>query len=245
VEDFEAALDIFEAEAYIALVQLDKIVLSDSPPVVVEADEELASAGVLGKMDKAGVAVFEDIVDQLLDDPEDNEFIFSLKSFPIVVESGAGVHAAGSAYLLEQVIYGGLEAKVLERGGHQGVADVADELDGIVDDLFGVVDALQLGGLVEVDEVLVEVQPGGCEEGTRVVVEIGCDPLAFFFLEPDAGVQEQLLLVLFHALEPQLVADNLALVEDNKDNQADRKGQHPDCAKEQHLGHSTVWVSDF
>ena len=72
MEDFEAALDIFEAEAYIALVQLVKIVLSDSPSVVVEADEELASAGVLGQVDKAGVAMFEDIVDQFLDDPEDN-----------------------------------------------------------------------------------------------------------------------------------------------------------------------------
>lgn len=94
VEDFEPALDIFEAEAYIALVQLDKIVLSDSPPVVVEADEELGAAGVLGQVDKAGVAMFEDIVDQFLDDPEDNEFIFRLKSFPIVMESRAGVHAS-------------------------------------------------------------------------------------------------------------------------------------------------------
>ena len=45
MEDFEAALDIFEAEAYIALVQLVKIVLSDSPSVVVEADEEMKFRG--------------------------------------------------------------------------------------------------------------------------------------------------------------------------------------------------------
>lgn len=111
------------------------------------------------------------------------------------------------------------------------MANVADELDGIVDDLFGVVDALQLGGLVEVDEVLIEVKPGGGQEGACVVMEIGGDPLAFFFLEPDAGVKEELLLVLFHALEPQLVADNPTLVEDYKDNQPDSKGQHPDSAK--------------
>ena len=217
MEDLEAALDIFEAEAYIALVQLVKIVLGDSSSVVVEADEELASAGVLGQVDKARVAVFEDIVDQFLDDPENNEFIFRLKSFPIVVESGAGVHAAGAADLLEQVIDCRLEPKIFEGGGHQGVADIADELDGVIDDLFGVIDALQLGGFVEVDEVLVEVKAGGGKEGAGVVVEVGGDALAFFFLKPDAGIEEKFLLVLFHPLEPQLVADDLTLVEDNED----------------------------
>jgi hypothetical protein len=49
-------------------------------------------------------------------------------------------------------------------------------------------------------------------------VEIRGDPLAFFFLEPDTGIEEEFLLVLLHTLEPELVADNPALVKDNKDN---------------------------
>ena len=35
--------------------------------------------------------------------------------------------------------------------------DIADQLNGVIDDLLGIVDALQLGGLVQVDEVLIEI----------------------------------------------------------------------------------------
>ena len=157
VKDFEPALDIFEAEAYVALVQLVKVTLGNTSSIVVEADEEFVSAGILGQMDEAGITVFQDVVDQFLDDPEDNEFVLGLEPFAVVVEPGAGVHTAGAADLLEQIIYGRFQAKVLERGGHQRMADIADELDRVVDDLLGVVDALQLGGFVEVDKVFVEV----------------------------------------------------------------------------------------
>ena len=245
VKDFEPALDIFEAQADIALVQLVKVGLGNPSSIVVEADEELVAAGVLGQVDKAGIAVFQDVVDQFLDDPEDDELVFGLEPFPVIVKTGAGVHAAGAADLLEQIIYCGFETKVLERWRHQRMADIANELDGVVDDLFGVVDALQLGGFVEVDEVFVEVQAGCGEEGAGVVVEVGGDPLAFFFLEPDAGVEEEFLLVLFHALEPQLVADDLSLVEDDEDDQPDSKRQHPDSAKEKHKGNGATGISDF
>ena len=189
-----------------------------SSSVMVEADKEFVPACILGQVDKAGVAVLEDIVDQLLDDPEDDQLILGLQPFPIVMKARAGVHAARSTDLLEQVIYGRFEPKVFERRRHQGMADIADELDSIVDDLLGVVDALQLGGLIEIDEVLIEVQPGCSQEGACIVVEIGGDPLAFLFLQADAGVEEEFLLVLFHALEPQLIADDLSLVKDDEDN---------------------------
>ncbi len=168
---------------------------------MVEADEEFVSAGILGQMDEAGVAVFQNIVDQFLYDPEDDELVFGLEAFAIVVKPGTGVHAPGAADLLEQIIYGRFEAKVLKRGGHQRMTDIADELDSVVDDLLGVVDALQLGGLVEVDEVFVEIQASGREEGAGIIVEISRDALAFFFLEAYAGVEEKLLLVLFHPLK--------------------------------------------
>jgi len=43
--------------------------------------------------------------------------------------------------------------------------DIPYQLNGIVDDLFGVVDALELGGLVEIDQVFVQVQAGCCQQG--------------------------------------------------------------------------------
>ena len=62
------------------------------------------------------------------------------------------------------------------------MADVANELDGVVDDLAGLEDRLQLGALVLVHEVFVEVQAGGGQEWSGIVVEIGGESLAFFFL---------------------------------------------------------------
>ena len=53
------------------------------------------------------------------------------------------------------------------------MADVADKLDGIVDDLAGLEYGLKLGALVLVYEVFVEVQAGGGQQGAGIVVEIG------------------------------------------------------------------------
>jgi hypothetical protein len=94
VQDFQPALDIFQAQAYIALIELIKIVLGYASPVVMQTYEELIAAGILGEVYKAGVAVLEYIVDQFLDDPENDQLIFGLEPFPVVMEAGAGIHAA-------------------------------------------------------------------------------------------------------------------------------------------------------
>jgi len=116
------------------------------------------------------------------------------------------------------------------------MADVADQLDGIVDDLFCIVDALELRRLVEVDQVFIKVKPGGGKEGPGIVVQVCGDPLAFLFLEANAGVEEQFLLVLLHPLQTHLVANDFPLVKDNEDNEPDSKRQHSDSAKEKHGG---------
>jgi len=73
------------------------------------------------------------------------------------MEPGTCIHAARAADLLEQIIYGRFQSKVFQGRGHQAVGDISDQLDGIVDDLFGVVDALKLGRFIEVDEIFIEV----------------------------------------------------------------------------------------
>ena len=108
-------------------------------------------------MDEAGIAVLEDIVNELLDDTENDELILGFEAFAVIVKTRAGIHAARATDLLKEVIYGGFETEILECRWHETVGDVAYQLDGIVDDLFGVVDALELSGLVEVDQIFIEV----------------------------------------------------------------------------------------
>jgi len=42
------------------------------------------------------------------------------------------------------------------------------------------------------------------------------------------------LLVLFHALEPQLVADDLALVKDDENDKPNSERQHANSAEKEH-----------
>jgi len=62
-------------------------------------------------------------------------------------------------------------------------------------------------------------------------VEVGGNTLTFFFLQADGGIQQQLLLILFHALEAQLVAYHLTLVKDDENDEPDGKGKHAYGAK--------------
>ena len=99
--------------------------------------------------------------------------------------------------------------------------DVPDELDGIVNDLLGVIDALQLGIDILVNEVFVEVEAGGGQEGPGVIMKVCGYTLPFFFLPAYGGVEQDLLLFIFHFLELHLVFDDPALVENDKHDQAD------------------------
>lgn len=76
-------------------------------------------------------------------------------------------------------------------------------------------------------------------------MEIGGNTLPLFFLEPDRGVEQQFLLILLHALQPQLIADDLSLMKDDEDDKPDSQCQHTDSAKEQHQRHAATRVSDF
>ena len=135
-----------------------------------EADKEAVAAGILREMYKTGVAVFEDIIDQLLDHAENDQFVFGLEPFAVIVKTGAGIHAAGSADLLEQIVHGGLETEILQGRRHQAMRDIPDQLDGVVDDLLGIIDALELCLFVEVYKILIEVEARRSEQGAGIVV---------------------------------------------------------------------------
>src|SRR3954469_24507118 len=70
MQHFQPALNIFQSEANRALIQFLKIRLSQSSSIVMEPKEAFVVIQVLGEMDEACITMFQDIVDQLLDDPE-------------------------------------------------------------------------------------------------------------------------------------------------------------------------------
>src|SRR2546423_3231974 len=98
---------------------------------------------ILRKMDKACIAVFQDIVYQFLYDAEYDQFFFRQHSFPVVVEAATGIHPSRAANLLEEVVYCGFQAEILKGWRHQAMRDITDKLDRIVNDLFCIIYALE------------------------------------------------------------------------------------------------------
>lgn len=58
------------------------------------------------------------------------------------MEAAAGVDGAGSVDLLENIIDGRFESEIFQGRGHQTMTDVANQLNGIIDDLTGLKDRL-------------------------------------------------------------------------------------------------------
>src|SRR5690606_10312714 len=113
--------DIFKAKASAALVQFFEICLCKATSIMVHADIQFRAAEVLREVNKAGITVFKDVVDQFLDHAEDNQLLVCRQPFAIVMKPAACIKASRAAYLLEEVVYGGFKAEVLKGRGHQAV----------------------------------------------------------------------------------------------------------------------------
>lgn len=231
MQHLKPALDVLKTEPYITLIQFIEIILGDAPAVMVEPDKELVTAGILRQMDKARITVLQNVVDKFLDHPEDDQLVLRLQPLPVIMEPRTGIHAARTADLLEKIVDRRFQAKIFEGRGHQAVGDIPDQLDSIVDNLFGIVDALKLGSLVKVHEILVQIKPRRGEQRARIVMQIGGDPLALLLLQTDRGIQQQLLLILFHPLQSLLIADDLTLMENDENDQPYGQRQHPNGAE--------------
>ena len=80
---------------------------------MVDAEVELVSMYILGEVDKTGIAVLKNIIDQFLHNAEDDQFFFFFKSFLVLMETAAGIDGTRAADLLEQVVDGRLQPEVL------------------------------------------------------------------------------------------------------------------------------------
>lgn len=157
---------------------------------MVDAEVEFIAMHILREVDKTGAAVLKDIIDQFLDDTEDHQLFFSFEPVLVFMKTAAGINAAGTTDLLEQVIHGRLQPEILQGRRHQAMADITDELDGIINDLAGLEDRLQLGGLILVHQILIQIQTGCGQQGTGIIVQVGSQALAFLFLQFDRGIQQ-------------------------------------------------------
>src|SRR5690242_13819174 len=118
-----------------------------------EANIQFITTQVLGEVNKTGIAVFQYVIYQLLYHSENDQFLIGMQPFAIIVKAATGVHAARTAYFLKQIVHCRFESEIFKGRGHQAMRNISNKLNGIVDNLFGVVNALKLGGFIEVNEV--------------------------------------------------------------------------------------------
>jgi len=114
------------------------------------------------------------------------------------------------------------------------MGNIPDQLDGIVYDLLGIINALQLGRNILVNQVVIQVQARRSQQRAGIIMKVSRNALPFFFLPPDGGIEENLLLFLFQSLQLLLVLDDPLLVKHNEYHQPNGKYQHPQGAEEQH-----------
>ena len=63
---FHPTLNIFQSKPKGAFIHFLKVILCDASTIVVEAQEESTFRNILGDVHEAGVAVFQDVIDEFL-----------------------------------------------------------------------------------------------------------------------------------------------------------------------------------
>src|SRR5690349_8219309 len=117
------------------MVKPVKFCLYNTMTVMVEPEITVGCIRILSQVDKPGITMFNDIVDQFLHHPKDQQFLLHFKPCPVIMEANAGIEGTAAVYFLEKVTHGAFQSKVLEGRGHHAMADIPYQLNGIVDDL--------------------------------------------------------------------------------------------------------------
>lgn len=66
VHHAQSAGDVLQSQTFLSFVERFKIDLFQSASIVMDPQEELPIVCILRQMNEAGIAVFEDVIDQLL-----------------------------------------------------------------------------------------------------------------------------------------------------------------------------------
>jgi hypothetical protein len=103
LQDFHPALNIFKSQSEGAFIHFLEIILSDTSSIMMKPKIEPTFLHILCDVHETGVGVFEDVVDQFLHDPEDEQFLFRNESLAVIMEPAAGVDGAGATYVFLQL----------------------------------------------------------------------------------------------------------------------------------------------
>ena len=152
---------------------------------------------ILSKVDETWITMLKDIIDKLLYDTENKQLLFRLQPLFIIMKTLACIYRSAAAYFLEKIVDRWFQTKVLKRWRHQVVANITDELNSIINDLSCLENALKLVYFILVHQVLIQVQSGRSKQWTRVIMQVGSETLALFFLHFNRGIEHHFLLVYF------------------------------------------------
>ena len=113
----ESAGDIFQSQSFRAFIQGFKIGLLQPATIVMNAQEKFPFVCILREVDETGIAVLENVVHQLLYDPEHDQFLLHFHTVFVIVEAAARVDGTRSVDFLEKVVDRGFQSEILQGGG--------------------------------------------------------------------------------------------------------------------------------
>jgi len=82
----DSALYILQPKSHRTFIEFIKVILCYAAAIVMDADKKFTILVILRDMNKAGVTVFQDIIDQFLDDPEYEQFLFRFHALAVIME---------------------------------------------------------------------------------------------------------------------------------------------------------------
>ncbi len=98
-------MNVFEPKPNRAFIQFFKISLRKPSAIVMQTYEKFVVVCILCKMNETGIAMLEDIIYQFLDHAKNDQFIFGLHPFSVIMKTGTGIHAARAADFLKEIIH--------------------------------------------------------------------------------------------------------------------------------------------
>ena len=99
-EYFHAAGNIFQAEAGAYMTELFKFRLRKTLAIVVYANINIIAAYIFREVNEAGVAVLNDIVDELLHHAKSKHFLLGLEALAVIMKPCRSFYNAAAVYLL-------------------------------------------------------------------------------------------------------------------------------------------------
>ncbi len=132
----------------------------------------------------AGLRMFDGVMHDLLDHPEDMDLFF-LGDRDLLDDIQLDIDRLFTFYLLDEFPDGFDQPLSFKGIGQQVMGNAPHAADDLVQVACRFVEDLPVGGSFDVDTADIQFYRG--KEGTKAVMEVSCNPLAFVFPDGDLG----------------------------------------------------------